>query len=206
MSIFLCLCRTKLFQAVLCQKFSKCIVYLNLVECNDLVRNRNIILCKHNKGCWEVSLTSFKSCKIRITEGSCNLSRTVRTEIIENNRIIFFYCCYRLSIFNNHCWFYKLISSILVIRIRNSTETTLCCLSFSLNQCFICQFYTVPSVITVHYIIASHYCCYLSYTDLFHFIHCFFYKILTGCRWCISSVQECMKINIFNAISLSQLQ
>ena len=145
----------------------------------NFIRNRHIILRKYYKCQWEISIGALKSLKFIITECSCNLSCAVWTEIIENNRIIFFYRSYRRTIFYDHSGKNELIGLLFIIRLLYGTKPAFCGLTFSKNQRLVCLLNTIPPIITVHHIITSHHSGYLSHTDFFHLVHCRLHKIFS---------------------------
>ena len=167
MCIFFCFCNTSLFQTIFCKELSKCICNFIFYKCNLFVFDCNIILCKANKCCL-YSFSSFESCKFIIAKSSCNLSCSVRTEVKEDNRIIFFDCCKWCTIFYNDCWKYKFICHFIVIRCLNSCCSRLSCLAFSFNDCIVSFFHTIPTIITIHCVITSRYACNCSNTKFFH--------------------------------------
>ena len=69
MRVFLCLCDTRLFLAVLCQEFSEGIGNLIFYEGNQFVFNGDIIFRKAYKGGLD-PLASVKTFKLLITEGT----------------------------------------------------------------------------------------------------------------------------------------
>ena len=83
MGIFLCLSNTGLGHIMCCQIFSKCVLQLNLMESYQLVLDGIIIICKAYKS-YMRSCFSLKAFKLIITECSCDLTGTVRTEIKEH--------------------------------------------------------------------------------------------------------------------------
>ena len=131
-SIFLCLCNTSLFQSVICKELSKCIRNRFFYECNHLILDCRIILCEAYE-CSLHSVSSFKSVKTVITECSCELSCSVRTEVEEYNRIIFFDCCCCSTVFCYNKWYYELVCYILIVGSLNSCCCGFCCIAFSCN-------------------------------------------------------------------------
>ena len=89
MCIFLCLCQTKLFFALCCKELTKGIFDGFFLKCNDLVWNCLIIIFEAYIG--QRNKRTFKSGKCIVTECSGDLTGTIRTEVEENNGIIFFY-------------------------------------------------------------------------------------------------------------------
>ena len=127
MCIFLCFSNTRLSHIVCCKILTKCIMKLNLVECNLFILNGVIVICEaYESNLW--SCFSFKSLEIIIAECSCDLTSAVRTEIKEYNRIFIRYNTCRLSVFLDNCRKNKLICLIIIIGSLN------CCRG-------ICSFY-----------------------------------------------------------------
>ena len=117
--IFLCLSGTKLLQTVCSKILAKCILDFLLLESDDFVRDRLIVILEAYICQWKLSTLTLKSCKLICTERSCDLTRTVRTEVKEDHGIICLYRCNRLSICLNYGWKNKLICLIICIRICN---------------------------------------------------------------------------------------
>ena len=169
MGIFLCLCDTGLFQSVGRKKFPKSILNRNLVEGHFCIWDSRIIFCKAYIGKIQ-SLFSLKSVKLVSTESSGDLSCSVRAEVKEDHGIFILDGSHRLSVFYDHSRNYKLICLSFFIRRLYSAYRALCLNAFALCKSFVCQFHTVPAVISVHGIVTSHYGSHLSYADLFHLI------------------------------------
>ena len=205
MCIFLCFCNTCLFQTVCSQILTECICNLFFDKCNQFIFDRNIIFCKAYKCCF-YSVASLKSVKCVITESSCDLSCTIRTEVKENNRIIIFNRCNRFPVFNNNGRQNKFICCIFVVRSLDSFRSAYCLLAFTADKCTVCFLDTIPAVITIHSIVTSHNRCNFTYTDFFHLSFQFFYIFFTGCRWCVTSIQEAVYIYFLDALSLCQFQ
>ena len=167
MCIFLSLGDTCLFKSILCKEFTKCIGNLFFYKCHKFIFNCHIVLCKAYECCLN-SLASVKAFKFIIAKCSCNFSRTVWTEIKEDDGIIFFDCCKRSSIFFNNCWQNKLICCIFIIRCLDSGWSACCLFAFSVCNCTVCLFYTIPAIITIHRIIPSHNRRYFTNTYFFH--------------------------------------
>ena len=89
MCIFLCLCQTELFFTLCSKELTKGIFDRFFLECNDFVRDGLIVIFETYIGQW--NKRTLKSGKCIVTEYSGDLACTVRTEVKENNRIIFFY-------------------------------------------------------------------------------------------------------------------
>ena len=119
MSILLCLSNTCLLQSIICKELSERIRNRLFHKCYHLIFNRCIILSKAYEGCLN-SLSSVKSVKAVITECSCQLSCSVRTEIEEHYRIILFYCSFSSTVFCYNKWYNKLIRYIFIIRSLDS--------------------------------------------------------------------------------------
>ena len=170
MCIFFCLSNTCLSHVMCCQILTKRIVKFYFLECNDCMRNRCVILSEAYI-CQIQLLLSCKSVKLICTESSGNLSCTVRTEVEEDNRILVLNGRGRVSVFHNHARFYELIVYFFLIRILYSADRAVSRDAFSLGQSLVCQLHTIPSVITVHSIIATHNGCHFANTDLFHLIN-----------------------------------
>ena len=131
-SIFLCLCDTSLFQSIICKELSKCICNGFFYKCNCLILDCSIILCEAYK-CSLHSVSSFKSVKAVITECSCELSCSVRTEVEEYNGIIFFDCSCCSTVFCYNKRYYELICYIFIVRSLDSSCCGLCCIALSCN-------------------------------------------------------------------------
>ncbi|CUO34149.1 Uncharacterised protein [Dorea longicatena] len=130
MCILLCLSDTRLFFAILCEEFTKCIGDLFFYECNLFILDCSVIFCKAYKCCLD-SVSSFKSVKVVVTEGSCKLSCSVRTEVEEYYRIIFFDRCNRCAVLCYYKWYNELIRYICIIRSLDSLCSRSSCLAFA---------------------------------------------------------------------------
>ena len=205
MSILLCLSDTCLLQIVSCKELSECICDLFLHKCNQFIRNRHIILCEAYI-CGLYSFASVKSCEIIITECSCDLSCTVRTEVKEDNGISVFYRRCRSAVFHNYHRHNELICHILIIRSLNSLYSGICLISLSIYESSVGFLYAVPAVITIHCIVASCNCSDLAHTDFFHLCFQLFYILFSGCRRCVTSVKEAVYIYFLDSLSLCQLK
>ena len=205
MCILFCLCNTCLFQSISSKELTKCIGNLFFYKRNQLVRNGHIILCKTNI-CGVDSFSTIKSVKCIITECSCNLSCTIRTEIKEDHRIVIFDRSYRNSIFLYNSRKYKFIRYILIIRSLNAFCSTCSLLTFTKYECTVCFFYSIPSVVTVHYIITSHNRCHFTNADFCHPSFKFSYVFFTRCRWCVTTIKEAVYIYFLDTLTLGQFQ
>ena len=123
------------------------------MESDMLVLDRLIIVCKADIEKIKL-LFSLKALKIIIAESPGDLSCSVGTEIEEHDGILILDHCHRLSVFFDNGRFYELIRDALII----GSLYCLCSISpFDANtfcQGIIGKVYPVPSVITVHRIIA----------------------------------------------------
>ena len=188
MCILLCLGQTKLFQSLFCQEFSECIFNLYFMECHQLIRNCSIVFCKAYISCLKVTVWTLKAVKLIITDRPGDFSCPVRTEVEEDDRIIFFDHSSRLSIFRDNSRQNELIIYFLFVGIRNCIHGRIFHYSFSHDKGFVCFLHTVPAIVTVHCIVTSGNSGYLAYTDLFHLCFQFFYESLSGSRCRITSV------------------
>ena len=147
--------------------FTKCILKKYFVERNLFVLNCFIIICKADISKIQF-LSSFEAFEFIITECSCDLTCTVWTEVKEYYRIFVLDLCNRLSVFLNNCRKDEFICLIIIIGSLNCC----CCVctfdTFTFCQSFVCKFYTIPAIISVHCIVTSGNNTDLSNTDFFH--------------------------------------
>ena len=177
----------------------------NFVECYQFVLDRIIILCEAYE-CSIQSLHSLKAFEIIIAESSCDLSCTVRTEVEEYNGILIRNGCNRFAVFLDHCRKYELIGLAIIIGSLNCCRSICSLYSFALCKSFVCKLYTIPAVITVHCIVTSGNHTDLTNADLFHLGFQLLYKLFTGCRRCVTSVQEAVYVNFLKSFSLGHLK
>ncbi len=175
------------------------------MESNLFVWNRRVVFCKAYISQIQ-SLVSRKTCEVIITEGSCNFSCTVRTEVKEDNGILVFYCSDWCSVFHNDSRQNKFICLIIVIRSLDSFHSRFSLYAFALCHGIESQFHTIPAVIAVHCIVTSHNGGNLSYTQFFHFRTKLFHITFAACRRCVSSIQEAVYKNFGQPFSFSQFQ
>ena len=205
MRVFLCLCDTRLLLAVLCQEFSEGIGDLIFYKGNQFVFNSDIIFSKAYKGGLD-PLASVKTFKLLITEGSGNLSGTVRAEVKEDDGIIVLYLCHRNAVLFYHRRKHELIRGILIVGSLDPCRTARCPLAFAEYQRPVGLFHAVPAIVTVHGIVASHNGRHLSHADLLHLRCQLLYIFLSGSRRRITAVQEAVYVYVLDSLSLSQFQ
>ena len=205
MRILLCLCDTCLFHAMGSQEFTECIADGYLMESHIFVRDSRVILCEAYIGQIQ-SLLSCETCKLLITEGSRDLTRPVRTEIKEDDRIFVPDDPYRLAVFYNGCRLYKFVSLLCRIGVLDSAYRALCLLALSLSHNIVGSLHTIPAVVTVHSIVTSHNGCHLANTQLFHLVIELFDIFFSCCGRSVTSVQEAVYKYFGKTFSLSQLQ
>ena len=203
--VLLCLSDTCLCHIVSCKIFTECIVKKNFVECYQFVLDGIIILCEAYE-CSIQSLCSLKALKIVITESSCDLSCTVRTEVEEYNGILIGNSCNRFAILLDNSRKHKFICLVIIIGSLNCCCSICSLYAFALCKSFICKLNTIPAVITIHCIITSGDHTDLTNADLFHFSFQLLYKLFTGCRRCVTSVQEAVYVNFLKSFSLGHLK
>ena len=129
-SILLCLSDTCLFLAVLCKELTKCISDFFFHKCDLFIFDCSIVFCKAYKCCLD-SVSSVKSVKAVVTECSCELSCSVRTEVEEYYGIIFFDRCNRCAVLCYYKWYNELIRYICIIRSLDSLCSRSSCLAFA---------------------------------------------------------------------------
>ena len=205
MCIFLCLGDTCLCHIVSCKVLTEGIVKKNLVECYQLILDGIIILCEAYE-CGIQSLCSLKALKIVITESSCDLSCTVRTEVEEYNGILIRNSCNRFAVLLDNSRKHKFICLVIIIGSLNCCCSICSLYAFALCKSFICKLNTIPAVITIHCIITSGDHTDLTNADLFHFSFQLLYKLFTGCRRCVTSIQEAVYVNFLESLSLCHLK
>ena len=175
------------------------------MECNQLILNSFIIICEAYIGQIQF-LSSLKSLEFIITECSGDLTGTVRTEVKEYYRILVLNSCNWFAVFLNDCRKNKFICLVIIIRSLDCCSCICALDSLTCCQCFVCQFYTIPAVISVHCIITSGNNTNLTNTNFFHLGFQLFDKFFTGCRRCITSVKETVYINFCKTLSLGHLK
>ena len=178
MCILLCLSDTSLSHVVCCKVFSKCVMKLNFVECNQFILDGIIILCEAYE-CDMWSCFSLKSLEIIIAECSCDLTSTVRTEVKEYNRVFIRYNTCWLSVFLDYCRKNEFICFVIVIGCLNCCCSVSSLYTFSGCKSIVCKLYTIPAVITVHCIVTAGNGCNLTYTDFLHLSFQSLYKLFT---------------------------
>ena len=188
MRIFLCLSGTKLLQPICSKILAKCILDFLLLESDNLIRDRLVVILEAYICQRKLSAFPLKSCKLICTERSCDLTCTVRTEVKEDNGIICLYRCNRLSICFDDGWKNKLICFIICIRICNCLHRIYSLYALTIYHSCISFLYTIPVVITIHCIVTAGDTCDLTDSDLLHLVNECCNIILTRCRRCISTI------------------
>ena len=168
MCILLCLSDTRLLFAILCKEFTKCIGDLFFYECDLFILDRSVIFCEAYKCCLD-PVSSFKSVKAVVTEGSCELSCSVRAEVEEYYRIIFFDCCNWCISIAYYSWLYKFIKNFFLVWCLYCLYCRWSLVSNSINHCIISLLNSLPSLISIHCIESSRYTCNFAYSFFFHF-------------------------------------
>ena len=205
MCIFLCLCQTELFFALCCKELTKGIFDGFFLKCNDLVWNCLIIIFETYIG--QRNKRTFKSGKCIVTECSGDLTGTIRTEVEENNGIIFFYNRNRFASFiRDNRRKYKLICHTVCIRSFHCFHCIRCLYTGSGYQGIICLLDTIPVIITIHCIITTGNGCNLTYTNFLHFCFQLFNIIFSGSRRCITAVQKCVYIYVCQTMFFCHLK
>ena len=153
MCILLCLCNSCLLKAVSCEPLAECIGNFNLVECYRLVGNRRIVFGEAYV--FNIKSLSVKALKIIITECSCDLSCSVRSEVKEYNWIAIIYSCNWLISIIYNSWNNKFIKYFFLIWTLNSWYSWCCFFSFSKDHCIISLFFPLPSFVSIHSIESS---------------------------------------------------
>ena len=222
MCVLLGLRQTKLLQTKLSQILTEGIVDLLLLECHQLVRNGLIIILEAHIGKGKESLCPLQrldALGIRCITGLCgdirigeaeglgDLTGPVGTEVEEDHGIVLLHQRYRSSCFvNDNGGKNELIGHAVIIGVLHSLYRIGLLNAFAQYQRIICLLDTIPVIVTVHCIIPAGQGCNLSYADLCRLIHQLLQVILTGCRGCITSVEERMQIYTLEALTLAELK
>ena len=204
MGIFFRLGNTSLSHTVFCQIFTKGFIDRNFVEGNEFVRNRHIIFGKADID-HICPFSPVKAGKIIAAEGAGQFSRPVRPEVKEDNGIFVIDRSRRCPILHNDCRNHEFIGNALCIGICHCLHCIFSRLTDTAANRIISLLYPFPTVISVHRIITSGNGSNLTNTDFFHFFCKLCHIIFTGSRRCVTSVQETMHINLFQAFAFCQL-
>ena len=205
MCVFLCLRDTSLLQPAGCQELAERVCNLFLNKCDQLIRDRHVILCEAYI-CGLHSLTSVKACKLIVAECPCDLSRAVRPEVKEDNGISVLYCGCRSSVLHYYHGLNELIRLLIVIRRLDAFHRRSSLNTLPSYKRLVSSLHTVPAVVAVHRIVASRNGGHLTHADLLHLCFQLFYILFAGCRGSVTSVQKAMYINFLDTLPLRQLQ
>ena len=167
--IFLGLGDTCLRHMVRRQELSKRVLNLFLLERNQLVPDRLIVIGKAYKRQVKF-LLSRKSGKSLIAECTGDLSCTVRTEVEENDGIAILNRGNRLAVLLYIERYDELIVYLFIIGCLNACTRTFCLLTLCLCQHIVSFLDTIPVFITVHRIVASHHGSHLADAKLLHLL------------------------------------
>ena len=175
------------------------------MEGNQFVLDCLIIVCK-TYICEVKFLCSLEAFELVIAECSGDLTCTVRTEVEEYNGIFVLNGCNRFAVFFDYGREYEFICLVSIVGSLNCCCSVCAFDAFAFCQCFVCKLYTIPAVISVHCIVTSGNNTDLTNTDFLHLCFKLFDEFFTGCRRCITSVEEAVYINFLKTFSLSHLK
>ena len=193
MGILLRLSDSRLSHVVGSQPLSKGVGHLHLVESHFLVGDGRIIF-READILYLQPLRSVEALEIVITERMGDLSRAVRTEIIENNGIAVFNGRNRSAVLHNHGGLNKLIRFISVIGGLNTFRRAGSGQPLALRQRVISQLHTVIVIISVHRVVAAHHGSHLAYAQLLHLFLKLLHIALTARRRGVTSIQEAVYV------------
>ena len=152
--IFFCLSDTSLCHVMSCQVLAECVFDLLFYECYQFVSDSFIVIGEAYKSYIQFFLTC-ETFKIIIAECSCDLTGTVRTEVEEYNGIFILHGCNRFTLFFDNGRQNELICLFCIVGSLYSFCSICSFYAFTLCHCFECQFYTIPTVISIHCIVTS---------------------------------------------------
>ena len=175
------------------QPLPKGIGHLHLVEGHFLVGDGGIIF-READILHIQSLRSVEALEIIIAECMGDLSRAVRTEVIENNGIAVFNGRNRSAVLHNHGRLNKLIRLISVIGCLNPFRRAGSGQPLSLRQGIISQLHAVIVIISVHRVVTAHHGSHFAYAQLLHLFLKLLHIALAARRRGITAVQEAVYI------------
>ena len=202
MSIFFSFSDTQLGQSLLGNVFTEGIVQALWFEGNLYVWHGSIVL-GHADIAQREEVTG-KAGKIRVNQSAGDLSCTVRTEVIEDNRVV----C-RNSAFlwiADNAWNNKFIGDIVCIGISHCLYSIFADNTFTANQNVVCFFHTFPTVVAVHCVVTSHYRSDFANAKFGTFVLQLFNKLFAGSWRNVTTVHEAMNIYFGKSMFFSQFQ
>ena len=208
MGILCCFRNPQLCQSSLTERFSHCHGQLFGRKCNMHVRHGRIILGHTNKIQIHSATAAFKASEARIHKSTGQFPRAVRTEIKENNTVIFLYCFCARAYSRDHKFIRQIFSGFVncLIRFFYGCHRIFGLISLAVNHRRIRFFYTVPLCIAVHPVITAHQCCQPTNADFPHFFLQFFDKFNARGRRYITSIQHTMYIDFGQSFFLGKFQ
>ena len=194
-----------LLQSVCRKELTECVGNLFFYKCNLLVRDRHVILCEAYIGCLH-ALAPVESSEVVVAECSRNLSCAVRAEVKEDNGISVLNGCRRSAVLHNDHRYNELVGYFFIIGSLDPFCRGSRLIALAENERPVSLLHTVPAIVTVHRIVAARHACDFADADLFHLRFQFFHIFFSGCRRCVTAVQEAVNVHFLNALSLRQLK
>ena len=155
MGVFLRLRDPGLLLPVGCQELAEGIGDALLVEGHQLIGDRLVIVCKADID--QIHPRSpVKAGEVVVAEGAGDLAGTVRTEVVEDDRIMLPDQAYRLAVLHHYGGHHELVVFLLVIGSLDPGRAAERCLPDPLGQRIIGQLGALPVLIPVHGIITAH--------------------------------------------------
>ena len=135
-----------------------------------------------------------------------DLSRPVRSEVVEDDGIAVLDRGERLAVLHDDCRLHELVVLALVIGLRDRFVSAVRSDAFALGQRVICSLDTVIVVVSVHRVVAAADHRDLSYADLLLFLFEVGDEVDSALGRRVSSVEEAVDIDSVEAVPLAHLK
>ena len=194
----------ELWDALIREVARENILHLLRLEENDVIAEALLVFAQ----CREVNvelLAAIETIKIVLDKCTGQFTRTVATEVTEDNRVTLRNRRNRLTIFVEHCgWRAKFVTLgarclwmvVLVLNSRFSRSGS--AFNSATSEAVVCALYTIPAVVSIHRPVATRQRCNLAEADLRHFGFNFFDE-LPATKWpSVATIRKSMQIELLN--------
>ena len=186
MGILFCFSNAKLLEAALGNVFAENICKLCWLECDVYILEAFVILCEADV-VWLDYAFAFKTAFV-FCESRCDFTRSVRTEVEENNSIVRVKTC----VSRIYHWLEEFVCYAFFIALFDGCNKVFCLVAFHLCDSIISKLKTFPALVSVHSIESAHNSSDGAAALFCHIILKFAYKALCGSWGNVTSVCEAM--------------
>ena len=150
----------------------------------------------------EEAVSSLKARELGVNKSSCNLSRSVGTEVEEDNAVVRLDCIAALDDNRNN----ELVRYLVVVAVLNSRNGAVSLDALAVNECRVSLLDALPAVVSVHSVVTSRNGGNLAHADFVHFLDRLGDIFLSGSRGNVTSVEERVNIYLCETLCLRELK